>query len=140
MCRVLCGALFQQSSPIIGGYLIQCLHYIVEFIRNNRRWPALSTMKLTTKIVERFLPMGQLTNFAIDLKPDEYALSVVIEAAPPILGGCSSQSENLYRPRCIFKRTPGSPCAMVQHRSGGGQLDRKSTRLKSSHIPLFSIP
>src|SRR5205085_7167248 len=79
---------------------------IVERVRSKLRMSARPAVKRAAEIVERTFSRSELTNRHVHIEPDQRALRIKIDTAPPCLSGSATSIENLRRNGRVEQRTP----------------------------------
>ena len=75
----------QKTRPIVGREFVERGDDIVKRVSLQRRLAARPAIKRTAEVVHRFLVVRQPPHRGVDVEPQQLALFVEIDSAPPIL-------------------------------------------------------
>jgi len=119
----------EEGCPIIWNDAIQCLGEFLEGERHDLGTRVASlTKEESEEVIERFFITALIANDRIDLQPDQFALTVEIEAAePPAVIGSAA----IHRPEggshgCrVLEIAPHLSRTMIEFRCSLGKLIQK---------------
>src|SRR5882762_11544599 len=96
-------------------------------------------METPAEVIQRALAVALLANRAVNFQPDQFALRIVVEAAPPTLPVGAQHAQSLDGDRGVFERTPRASSTMIEHGRGSSQglsilLRRPKPRAGCEHV------
>ena len=110
-------ALGEESAPVVRRDGIEVGHDLVKIVGHHLgRSVAADGQKLYAKIVQRFLPVGQLADGSIRIQPEQLAFLIVVLAAPPVGPVGVVSTKNLGGNGRVFEGC--ARCARASRRAG----------------------